>query len=80
MTGCDAGSAIAFSTEMNGRRLTFRCEEGRIVDLKTGSAWNLVDQAVDGKLAGQQLKPMVGVNRFSFSWAAFKPETRIFQP
>jgi thiol-disulfide isomerase/thioredoxin len=29
---------------------------------------------------GTQLEPVVGVNHFWFSWAAFKPETRVYQP
>lgn len=77
--GRDVGSAAAFSPQLDGRQLTFVNEAGRIVDAETGSVWNLLGQAVDGELAGQQLTPVVGVNHFWFSWAAFKPETRIFQ-
>ncbi len=77
--GRDVGSAAAFSPELNGRQLTFATQRGRIVDAETGSVWNLSGQAVEGELAGQQLAPVVGVNHFWFSWAAFKPETRIYQ-
>jgi hypothetical protein len=78
--GRDVGSAAAYAAELNGQRLTFRNQNGRIVDNETDSTWNLLGQAVDGELAGQQLAPVVGVNHFWFSWAAFKPETRIYQP
>jgi hypothetical protein len=77
--GRDVGSAAAFSPVVDGRQLTFVNERGRIVDAETGSVWNLLGRAVEGELAGQQLIPVVGVNHFWFSWAAFKPETRIFQ-
>jgi hypothetical protein len=77
--GRDVGSAAAFSAQLDGRQLAFRNEAGRIVDVETGSVWNLLGQAIDGELAGQQLAPVVGVNHFWFSWAAFKPETRIYQ-
>jgi len=77
--GRDVGSAAAFSPELNGRQFTFATQRGRIVDAETGSVWNLLGQAVEGELAGQQLAPVVGVNHFWFSWAAFKPETRIYQ-
>jgi hypothetical protein len=77
--GRDVGSAAAFSPELNGRQHTFVNQRGRIVDAETGSVWNLSGQAVEGELAGQQLAPVVGVNHFWFSWAAFKPETRIYQ-
>jgi len=33
---------------------------------------------VRGPLAGKQLTPVVAVNHFWFSWAAFRPETRVF--
>lgn len=78
--GRDVGSAAVFSPELDGRRLTFRSADGNIIDEETGSTWNLLGQAVAGELAGQQLTPLVGVNHFWFSWAAFKPETRIYQP
>ncbi len=78
--GRDVGSAAAFLPELEGQRLTFVNESGRIVDVETGSTWNLLGRAVDGELAGQQLTPVVGINHFWFSWAAFKPETRIYQP
>jgi hypothetical protein len=73
-------TAIAFERTLDGRLLTFVNERDRIVDAETGSVRNLLGQAVDGELAGQQLAPVVGVNHFWFSWAAFKPETRIYQP
>jgi hypothetical protein len=35
---------------------------------------------MDGELKGEQLDPVVSINQFWFYWAAFKPETRIYQP
>ena len=78
--GRDVGTAAAFSPVLDGRLLTLRSADGNIIDEETGSTWNLLGQAVAGELAGQQLTPLVGVNHFWFSWAAFKPETRIYQP
>jgi hypothetical protein len=78
--GRDVGSAAAYSPMVDGRQLTLINQRGRIVDAETGSVWNLLGRAVDGELAGQQLAPVVGVNHFWFSWAAFKPETRVYQP
>jgi hypothetical protein len=60
--------------------LTFKLDGGRIVDEQTRSEWNVLGQAVNGKLKGKQLTPIVAVNHFWFSWAAFKPETRVYQP
>jgi len=78
--GRDVGAAAAFSPELDGWRLTFRGEGERIVDVETGSAWDILGRAVAGELAGRQLTPIVSVNHFWFSWAAFKPETRVYQP
>jgi len=33
-----------------------------------------------GELTGKQLAPVVSINHCWFSWAAFKPQTRIYQP
>jgi hypothetical protein len=78
--GREVGAAAAFSPELDGRRLIFRAEGKRIVDAETGSEWDVLGRAVKGELAGRQLAPIVSVNHFWFSWAAFKPETRIYQP
>jgi len=78
--GRDVGSATVFSPELDGRRLTFRAAGGRIIDAETGSEWDILGRAVKGELAGRQLAPIVSVNHFWFSWAAFRPETRIYQP
>jgi hypothetical protein len=56
----------------------FRFDGGRILDEETGSQWNPLGRAVSGSLKGSQLRPVVGINHFWFSWAAFRPETRIY--
>jgi hypothetical protein len=77
--GRDVGAATAYSREADGRVLTFALEDGEIVDQETGSVWNFQGQAVSGELEGTELEPVVAINHFWFSWAAFKPETRIYQ-
>jgi hypothetical protein len=78
--GRDVGAAAAYSRIIDGRTLTFERDGKRLVDAETGSAWDVLGRAVDGPLAGTQLQPVVAINHFWFSWAAFKPETRIYQP
>jgi hypothetical protein len=78
--GRDVGTANAYSRQIDGRDLTFRLEDGRILDEETGSEWNVLGQAVAGELQGAQLEPVVAINHFWFSLAAFKPETRVYQP
>jgi Protein of unknown function (DUF3179) len=80
VNGRDVGSANSFSRNLDGQVLTFYLVDGQIVDDQTGSVWNIMGQAMEGELDGSQLEPIVGVNQFWFSWAAFKPETRVYQP
>ena len=77
--GSDVGSAAAYARDLDGLELNFEIADGRIIDQETGSEWNILGQAVDGEMAGQQLAPVVAINHFWFSWAAFRPETRVYQ-
>ncbi len=78
--GRDVGAANVFERELDGQSLTFTHTTGQIVDDETGSTWSVLGQATDGPLAGQALTPVVAINHFWFSWAAFRPDTRIYQP
>ncbi len=78
--GRDVGTVVAFLRDLDGETLTFTLDGGSMVDESTGTRWNIFGQGVEGAYAGQQLTPVVGVNHFWFSWAAFKPETRVFVP
>jgi hypothetical protein len=76
----DVGAAAAYSPVLDGERLEFEADaDGNIVDKQTGSTWNVLGQAVEGELAGKRLQPVVSANHFWFSWAIFKPETRVIQ-
>ena len=77
--GRDVGTVIAYSRELQEDTLTFHFQDDRIVDEQTGSEWDVLGRAVAGPLAGAQLEPVVSVNHFWFSWAAFKPDTRVFE-
>jgi len=77
-TGRDVGAVTAFAAELDGRRLTFYRDGPGIRDKETGSTWDGLGRAVAGPLAGRQLTPVVGINHFWFSWAAFRPDTRIY--
>jgi len=78
--GRDVGSAVAYSRIVDDSILDFEFKDGKIFDLQTSSEWNVLGQAITGELKGKQLTPVVSINHFWFSWAAFKPETRIYQP
>jgi hypothetical protein len=74
------GTANAYSRELDGQTLTFEFDGARLTDQETGSEWDVLGRAIKGKLAGKVLTPVVAINHFWFSWAAFKPQTRIYQP
>lgn len=77
--GEDVGASGVFERTLNGQTLTFVTDGQTISDEQTGSAWNILGVATDGELAGAQLTPVVKVDHFWFSWAAFRPDTRIYQ-
>jgi Protein of unknown function (DUF3179) len=79
-SGRDVGTAAAFSRELDGQSLTFTFTEGKLIDEQTNSEWNVLGQAIAGESKGKQLIPVVSINHFWFSWAAFKPQTRIYAP
>jgi hypothetical protein len=79
-SGRDVGTAAAFSRMVNGQLLTFVTDDGIIKDNETDSTWSVLGAATSGPLEGTQLTPAVAINHFWFSWVAFKPETRIYQP
>jgi hypothetical protein len=77
--GQDVGSAVAYSRVVEGQKLSFRVIDGKLTDQQTGSEWNVLGQTIKDELAGKQLTPVVAINHFWSSWAAFKPATRIYQ-
>ena len=65
--------------KVGGQMLTFSLQDGQIVDDQTGTSWNILGEAIDGELAGEQLERIVSGDHFWFSWAAFRPETVIYE-
>ena len=74
----DVGATGVFDPKLDGQSLTFSWNGEHIVDAETGSAWNILGAAVAGPLTGQRLTPILHADHFWFSWAAFKPDTRIY--
>jgi hypothetical protein len=79
-SGRDVGAAAAYARELEGRVLTFQFDGTAIRDAETGTRWDVLGRAIDGEHAGASLAPVVAVNHFWFSWAAFKPETQVYRP
>jgi hypothetical protein len=78
--GRDVGSAAVFSRAVDGKKLTFKVKGTQFVDDQTRSTWNILGSATSGALSGRRLEPIVHGNHFWFSWAAYKPKTRVYSP
>lgn len=78
--GRDVGAAVAYSATVDGKTLTFEFANGVFRDKETGSEWDILGRAISGTLQGAQLTELPAINHFWFSWAAFRPETRVHSP
>ena len=75
-----AQGAMAYRTTLDGQDLEFIVRDDSIVDTRTGSTWQLDGLAVSGQLAGARLEPIAEAYlSFWFAWAAFHPETQIWE-
>jgi hypothetical protein len=84
----DAGArmALAFDRRLGEQTLSFVLEASAgafpfaIRDIETGSVWDLTGTAVAGPLTGTRLPQVATFSAMWFAWAAFHPETEIWQP
>ena len=75
----DVGTASVFNAVLDGQTLTFSADESGFTDAQTGSTWSILGQAIEGPLFGKRLTKIVHGDHFWFAWAAFKPDTLIYQ-
>lgn len=78
-TSRDVGAAAAYSGRLDDKVLRFSIRDGAIIDRQTGSTWNLLGRAIEGRLSGRSLGPLEATDSFWFDWAAFHPDTEIWQ-
>jgi hypothetical protein len=74
----DVGSASAFSRRVGDQKLSFIVEDGAVIDTLTRSRWNIFGRATAGQLKGRRLKPAEATDSFWFDWAAFYPDTEVW--
>ncbi|MFT6334122.1 MAG: hypothetical protein ACJATI_000854 [Halioglobus sp.] len=72
------GSATMFSSEIDGKILTFRKEDEGFIDYETGSIWDITGRCINGKMKGKELFPERYSNHFAFAWLTFYPESEIY--
>jgi len=75
--GKDVGSVAVFVPTIAGRDLTIIHEDGRFVDVETGSVWLLNGEAVEGALAGERLTQIAHLDTFWFAWSTYQPDTSL---
>lgn len=68
----------AFERTVGEQSLEFEWSENVIRDKQTQSTWDLEGRAISGPLEGEQLKRIAYDPGFWFEWAAFHPETEIY--
>jgi hypothetical protein len=81
--GADVGTTGVYRPIGDGQGLTFERlgpPGTPITDRETGSTWSITGLATEGPLAGTQLERVVSGDHLWFSWAAFNPDTRIWEP
>ena len=72
------GTALAFSSEVGGRVLTFEAGgESEFRDIETGTTWSILGKAIDGELVGAELDLVQHRNEFWFAWQAFFPDSDV---
>ena len=82
----DHDVGAVFSRQVDSRTLTFLPSEipgakAGARDRETGTLWTLNGEAIEGPLRGRSLEPVPHVSKlFWFSWALFKPGTRVVEP
>ena len=70
-------TAMAYGIEESAR---FEVDGNSFKDVETGSRWTIEGRAVDGPMAGQQLRPVANAYiAYWFAWAAFHPDTEVWE-
>jgi uncharacterized protein DUF3179 len=75
--GREIVAAAAYDRRRGGEVLEFAERDGRIVDARSGSQWNVLGEAVAGPLKGRRLAPLESGVHFAFAWLAFNPDSEI---
>ena len=69
----------AFERTVGEQSLEFEWSKDAIIDKQTQSQWDIEGKAISGPLEGEQLKRITYDPGFWFEWAAFHPETEIYE-
>ena len=71
----------AFIRQQGDQTLTFKIENGLVVDQETGSVWDISrGLAKEGPLAGEGLQPVPNLGSFDWAFRDFYPQGDFYQP
>ncbi len=71
----------AYIRQQGDQTLTFKIENGLVVDQETGSVWNISrGLAKEGPLAGEGLQPVPSLSSFDWAFKDFYPEGDFYEP
>lgn len=74
-------SLNAFVRQVGDQELTFEIQGDQILDLETGSTWDLSrGLAVDGPLQGEGLQSVPGSSSYDWAWRDFYPNAEFYSP
>jgi hypothetical protein len=71
------GAVRVFERRARNMTLRFTIADGRLLDQTTRSEWTMEGEAVSGNLAGERMRPVIGLECMWFGWAAFYPATEL---
>ena len=72
-------AATAFHRTVDGQVVDMAVEDGRFVDLGTGSVWSPDGLAISGPLQGKRLTQVAPAYvAFWFAWSAFQPSSEVW--
>lgn len=81
--GPDGRSVRAFERTLEGTTLDLYLDPDsqpfRLVDTQTGSQWDFSGKAVQGSLAGKQLRRLQTLKDYWFDWKLYNPQTLVYQ-
>lgn len=71
----------AYIRQQGDQTLTFKIENGLVVDQETGSVWDISrGLAKEGPLAGEGLQPVPSLSSFDWAFKDFYPEGDFYEP
>ena len=71
----------AYIRQQGDQTLTFKIENGLVVDQETGSVWDISrGLAKEGPLAGEGLQPVPSLSSFDWAFKDFYPQGDFYEP